>query len=930
MVQITLQMTSPNFQGHNLSSNLLNGKNIDEIPEFQPGSTPTKSKPDEFHFGPNAAPFTPKHHDQSEAMSTKAIFGDDSAQNIETSFTSTEATSPAKSPLKKESDDPMSMSFYANRNDHNPFDLNKVQMLPDNLDEFLHQSDNSAENETSEQKSGDLVMNNDDALQTTDLDKHSYDDEKELASPLEPEKELSCPDFRDDGVTPEPTNENLLCGDFCQLSEKSKTPEPLPRDVELISPDSAHESPQSRPESIPPDVELLSPQPQEQIPQSATEVADLLGGFDTEQQQDLLCERPQSNSPMCEKPMSESPMCERPMSESPMCERPMSESPLCDKLETQSSVCERPESKSPVCERLTSPDFEERETKEEEMKQVEIEPEEPQKEKEEEDVQATIVIGAQDVIEIEEEPSEYIPSPAAEPVDMEPQVIEPVQDLCPLEKPSVNTEVFELGDVQDNKETDLDKPVGEVEVRMENISPQFAEQAFVMTPSEESKQEDVPTAPLVEATVPELLAAPAAVPPLTSEPSAPAEPTAAETAAVAAAGVAAAATVAVAAAAVAAKPAAEDKKRTPVAAKKVPATKTASPSPRVGAKPAAGAAAKAKTTPVAAKTSPAKTATTAKSSVSPAASKPAAATRMPASKPKTIPVPKPAERKPSTNGDVKQPPIRATLAAKKPASETTATKTTTRPSMTARPATAAPRTTASAPKSAPRPTTAPKVAAPRTNGTTTSAASRLKLTTTKKSPVTSKTASTATKTGASLPLKTTSSAPAKPAFTTSTKPKPASTAAPAAPKPRVPLSRRPATETDKQSKEAVNKATAGRTTATRTGVTALRKVETKTATTTRTTVMKSTTTTMKSNATKKPAEIVRNKSAKTTTQKTEISEKPEMNGITDKAPESLQVVPQTQNEVFNTDSESQLVKDNSPSIDNKTIENTLIQTNTAD
>nr|CAI5835908.1 unnamed protein product [Callosobruchus analis] len=802
---------------HNLSSdmmeNLLNGKNIDEIPEFQP----------------------------------------DLSLN-----TSAERTSPVKSPIKKESDDPMSMSFYAERDDANPFDLNKVQMLPDNLDDFLQQPDNN-------------VTANLSTEQTTDLDKHSYDDEKELASPLEPEKELSCPDFREDGITPEPTNENLLGGDFCQLSQKLKTPEPLPRDVELISPDSAHESKspteESRPESIPSDVELLSPQPKpDEMHQTATEVNDLLGGFGTHEQEDMLrerpmsCERPTSESPICERPESKSPMvCERPMSESSLCEMPESKSPMvCERPESKSPmVCERPESKSPmVCERpeSKSPMVCERaeskspafgvevmveqnafgdnpfvsETRKEEVNVLEVEPEEQmQKEEEppldEDEIKATIVVGPQDVIEIEEEPSEYIPSPAAEPIDLEPQV-------------------FECEDTEVTKE----KPVGEVEVRMENITP------------------------LAEEAVKEPLAA-EAVPP--------SDHGVAE-AALVAAGVAAAATAAVAAATTPTLKPAEDKKKTTPGTKRpsVGGKTNATPSPRVGAAKTSVGAAKPKTaTPAAPKASPTKTA------------------KSMAPKPRTVPPAKPTDKKPLANGDVKQPPVRSTLAAKKSVTETAATKTTARPgTMAARPATAAPRTstTATAPKPAPRPATAPKAAAPRTNGTSTATAARLKPT--PRSP-----------TATSLTSKTTTSTAARPAFTTNTKPKaPAAATAPAPPKPRVPLSRRPAAETDKKNKEA-------------------------TATTTRTTVMKSTTTTMKSTAmTKKPAEIVRNKQAKTTTttHATKV-DKPEMNGVTTEAPQ--EVKPST-NEVLLTNCEPELVKDNSPAIDNKTIENSLIQTNAAD
>lgn len=62
---------------------ILNGKSLDEIPEFQPGNIQVKPASEEFHFGPNAAPFIPELNDsvnnqnklldQSEAFSTKVV-----------------------------------------------------------------------------------------------------------------------------------------------------------------------------------------------------------------------------------------------------------------------------------------------------------------------------------------------------------------------------------------------------------------------------------------------------------------------------------------------------------------------------------------------------------------------------------------------------------------------------------------------------------------------------------------------------------------------------------------------------------------------------------------------------------------------------------------------------------------------------------------
>lgn len=112
---------------HNLSSqeimeNLLNGKTMEEI-EFQPSAP----KPNEFHFGPNSTPFsTPgKFMDQS----TKAVIDDESNYL-------NESLNDDLQNLNKE-ETCMSMSFYQDEDEPNPLDLNKVQVLPDNLEEFL-------------------------------------------------------------------------------------------------------------------------------------------------------------------------------------------------------------------------------------------------------------------------------------------------------------------------------------------------------------------------------------------------------------------------------------------------------------------------------------------------------------------------------------------------------------------------------------------------------------------------------------------------------------------------------------------------------------------------------------------------------------------------------------------------------------------------
>lgn len=125
----------------------LNGKNIDEI-DFTPG-TPTSNQynPEEFHFGPNATPFsTPaKILDQSEALSTQAEFGDDThaTEALDASLLGSNTLNQfdaEESDLQcsNKEQDAMSMSFYQDKDGANPFDdLNKVHSLPENIDDFL-------------------------------------------------------------------------------------------------------------------------------------------------------------------------------------------------------------------------------------------------------------------------------------------------------------------------------------------------------------------------------------------------------------------------------------------------------------------------------------------------------------------------------------------------------------------------------------------------------------------------------------------------------------------------------------------------------------------------------------------------------------------------------------------------------------------------
>lgn len=85
--------------------------------------------------------------DQSEASSTIANFGDESKMTLNDSeFIGQDQ---GDFVLK---DDPMSMSFHQDRtDDSNLFDLNKVHMLPEDVDEFISgskEADSSFFNDT--------------------------------------------------------------------------------------------------------------------------------------------------------------------------------------------------------------------------------------------------------------------------------------------------------------------------------------------------------------------------------------------------------------------------------------------------------------------------------------------------------------------------------------------------------------------------------------------------------------------------------------------------------------------------------------------------------------------------------------------------------------------------------------------------------------
>ncbi|KAH0814206.1 hypothetical protein GEV33_008585 [Tenebrio molitor] len=275
-----------------LMENLLNGKNIDEIPEFQPGNTPNKAPTsDEFHFGPNAAPFTPvKPLDQSEAgLSTKAVFGDESTSNLDSTLDASRDNVDFTITMKGKEDDPMSMSFYQDKSggDADPFDLNQVQVLPENLDDFLGKPDDddklhddtisnvSKQDPARNLLSDDIILNNDERIQTTDLDR-VVDDEKELASPVSNDDESS-------GVcelskSPQPQIDELLEHLTCSLPKETlpdvclrpESKSPRPDTEEFLQVES------QKPQSPSPEPKVLSPEPTSPEPQTASPAPEAL------------------------------------------------------------------------------------------------------------------------------------------------------------------------------------------------------------------------------------------------------------------------------------------------------------------------------------------------------------------------------------------------------------------------------------------------------------------------------------------------------------------------------------------------------------------------------------------------------------------------------------------------------------------------------
>ncbi|KAK9889748.1 hypothetical protein WA026_007130 [Henosepilachna vigintioctopunctata] len=119
---------------HEIDEGISNGHDLENDDELSARGL-SKNRLDEFHFGPNAAPFTPvKLLDQSEASSTRAVYGDESVMTLGTSFNDSQDDLDRADLTAK--DDPMTASFHQERDDvSNPFDPNKVHMLPDDDEE---------------------------------------------------------------------------------------------------------------------------------------------------------------------------------------------------------------------------------------------------------------------------------------------------------------------------------------------------------------------------------------------------------------------------------------------------------------------------------------------------------------------------------------------------------------------------------------------------------------------------------------------------------------------------------------------------------------------------------------------------------------------------------------------------------------------------
>lgn len=313
--------------------NLLNGKNIDEI-EFQPNTTPIKGS-EEFHFGPNSVPLTPaKILDQPEALFTNV-------QELETT-----------------NEDPMSTSFCQDKeNDStNPFDLNKVQVLPDNLEEFLNKSGEVVDDSFNETISdlplhsplGGMEIQQDvqlsetqvvsSQLQVTDLDKPS-DVEPEQSPELVEEEKLA--NFLSAPKSPRADSESSFehIASPVQNIEESRSPiqfddfseqkSPAPELLNLANSTSASPAPQS------PFPELGDNLPKEtedacQIRQSPYQEPEVASPEPTEED---LCRlqspnviSPEPKSPVIATPEVSDYLCQSSESKSPV----PSEQPICD------------------------------------------------------------------------------------------------------------------------------------------------------------------------------------------------------------------------------------------------------------------------------------------------------------------------------------------------------------------------------------------------------------------------------------------------------------------------------------------------------------------------------------------------------------------------------------------------------------------------
>ncbi|XP_066247758.1 uncharacterized protein [Euwallacea similis] len=960
---------------------LLNGKNIDEIPEFLPGSTPAKPS-DEFHFGPNAAPFTPKVFDQSE-VSTKAEYGDDTAQ-LNASFDS-ELT------LPKEEDDPMSMSFYAEKGEANPFenedDLNKVHKVPDNLDDFLGDFDNKENmgfNETisdlPEHDPLGLPLDNDAAVvQTTDLDKLSQDDEKELASPLDAPSEpidsnvssesaeVNIPKECDDVATKLQYVETELEKGDTELLVLSPQPDPQLENVEtelLKEATTEAEFLPMQPDLAPPTIEPLPVSP---APEAVSPIPDpKLIHSPVREKSDLLNIDEVASSSLSE--ADDVPIVsnnEEPIPES----QPLSEQVVLISEPEQFSVD------------LCAPAVALNVTKEENSPKCEVDfltTEEP-------DILGDLTAAPVPECEYSAEPqlcalsAQAPPSPVdlIQEIKQEEEITSSVKDdvsspveqishssvfddsvkedivvgACELRQPLLETPVSslpvehsspsEINDFEPSAPVEssfngldnfISEPNEQICIKTDSIIPEFAEPA-VLTPSEESKAVDDVNAPsplpshteisfntLQEPPQPEsLLTSQTVLSPESSVPEiVPHEDIIVPEVEVVQPGqITAVAELPLETVAVATS---EKVMKKPIG--KVEPRKFTSPSPRTGtAKPSTKSPINASKSGVTGKIPP-KAPTSKPAGAAPKAT--SAVSSRPLSKPKTATT-KPTEtNKPAATANLKAVP--KTLTRKTP-TDPPATKTFTRPTTTAAktspaklPATrpnSAPRSLSSKPAVSAKAPAAPKPRVPLSSRTATTAAAASKTTT---STIT-KSTTTTTKT------------------LTSPKPTPASpkprTLTSVTAKPRVPLTKTvtKSADVEKEKKESANKLTASRATtvtktassnlAGKTTTTTVKKTETKQLSD-RTVASKTSTTTRTLTLSKRPADLKTISKTKTTK-----IEKPKENGV---APANVTEEITIVNNVVNQAGTETLVKDNSP-LDNKLLietSNSLIDTTPAD